>query len=241
MSIFEYTNETLMKIITQNDKLVDIVRYDFMLFSVLNRLGIDIAYGELTIRDACELKGLDTNFVVVVINTYLDEQYTPSSKEMNIPLDELIFYLEKSHLAYRDEFLPFLKQLFAALRELSPDSGVSMVDDIYIKAEKKFILHNLYEDEVVYPYVMDILNGENVIMDKDINEFINLSEEFHHNNFNEEVNDLLNIFLKYVNPTCPAEMGKFVGVLISFIRDLVHHMAIEDRYFYSRVKKMIYG
>lgn len=230
-----------MKIITQDDKLADIVRNNFMLFSVLSRLGIDIAYGELTIKEACELKGLNINLFVVVTNTYVDEQYTPSCKEMNIPLDELISYLRKSHNAYREEFLPFLKQFFISIREFAPNCGVKMVNDVYIKAQNTFISHNLYEDEVVYPYVTNILKGGEYVEDKEINEFIDLSEDFFHTNFNEEVNDLLNIFLKYVEPSCQTEMGKLIGVLVSFTRDLAHHMAIEDKYFYARVKKIIYG
>lgn len=229
-----------MKIITQNDRLADIVRDNFMLSSVLSRLGIDIAYGELTIKEACELKGLDINLFVVVTNTYIDEQYTPSRSEMNIPLDELISYLGNSHTTFREDFLPFLKQLFIAIREFSPNSEVAMVNDVYIKVQNTFIAHNLYEDEVVYPYVMNILMGNEYIEDKEINEFINLSEGFHHTNFNEEINDLLNIFLKYVKPTCQGEICKLIGVLVHFTRDLVHHMAIEDKYFYSRVKKLIY-
>jgi len=226
-----------MKRITPNDKLADIVSENFMLFSVLNRLGIDMAYGELTVREACELRTLDINLFIVVVNTYIDNKYVPCKEHMNLSLKDLMSFLTKSHIAFREEFLPMLKGLFLEIREKDPKSGVAMVNDVYVKAQDQFVKHNIYEDEVVYPYVMKIIEGDNYEEDEEINNFIATSENSRHLKFNEEMQDLLYIFLKYVRPTCQLEMGKLIGVLTSFKTDLAHHMAIEDTYFYSQIKK----
>lgn len=230
-----------MDIVNQDSKLAEIVRKDFMLFSVLKRLGIDIAYRELTVKQACNLKNIDINLFLVVVNSFVNPQYTPNNESLCFPTKDLMNYLSKTHNLFRDEYIPIMRDLFKSIRELDPDCGVIFVNDVYIKAQTMFIEHNTYEDEFVYPYIIDVCENGKTDVNQEFMDFINLSEPAHHMKFVEEMDDLLNIFLKYVRPTCQSEMFKLVAVLTSFSKELANHMLVEDKFFYPRIKKLVHG
>lgn len=240
MIIFDAKHKK-MNIITQDNKLADIVRKEFMLFSILHRLGINMAYDNLTIRQACDRNNIDLNLFLLIVNTYVSPEYTPRDEVLNFSLKDLIDFLGKSHEAFKYDYLPTMKNLFLKIRELDPTCGIEMVNDVYMKAQSMFVKHINYENKEVFPYVIDVCINKSKALNRDILDFINSSEHAEHSQFNEELCDLVSIFIKYVRPTCHAEMATLVGVLTSFSRDLAHHMAVENKYLYPRIYKQLHG
>ena len=47
------------------------------LIPVLNRFGICLGVGDLSVGELCEEYGLNTDFILTVLNVYLDESYLP--------------------------------------------------------------------------------------------------------------------------------------------------------------------
>lgn len=228
-----------MKIFTLNDKLADIVRKDILLFSVINRLGITNSYGELTIEEACKREGISNNLFLVIVNTFVNNNYTPDDHLIDFSIDELVKYFEKSHELYNNYFIPSMQELFVKMRKLDSNTNVSYVNSVYIKAQKMFTDHYSYEDKIVFPCIINSVQNNTFITNNDVIDFVLGSDD--HNVFVEELDDLLNIFLKYVNSNCRNDMAELLAIMHSFSRDLSHHMLIEDKYFYSRIRKYIHG
>jgi iron-sulfur cluster repair protein YtfE (RIC family) len=230
-----------MNVITQDSLLAKVVRDNFLLFPVLNRLGVDITYKELSVKQVCEIKSIDINLFLLVVNTFVNPYYTPCNESLNFPLKDLMGYLSQSHKLFRDYYLSIMKDLFKRIRDIDPNCGVVLVNDVYIKAQSMFLKHINYEDEIVYPHIMNVCEYLIVERNVELEKFVDFSEAVQHKKFIEEMDDLLAIFLKYVSPTCNLEMSKLVAVLSSFSDELAHHMLIEDKYLYPRFKKVLYG
>ena len=47
------------------------------LIPVINRLGIRLGLGDKTVEEICKEHSIDTDFLLAVINTFLNEEYFP--------------------------------------------------------------------------------------------------------------------------------------------------------------------
>ena len=230
-----------MKEITLRDKLADIVKQEFMLYSIFERLGINVAYKELTVDDVCEINGINRNLFLIVANTYINNNYIPEEEVLNFPVSNLVDYLNNTHSTYNNSFIPRMQNLFRKIRDLDPTAKVHLVNDVYLKTQKTFIEHYEYEDNVVFPAIIKSVTDDIDVSDKEVINFITDIENDEHLRFVEALEDLLSIFLKYVKPNCRKEMVELLAILDTFTKDLTHHMLIEDRYLYSRIKNCVNG
>lgn len=230
-----------MKEITLRDKLSDIVRQEFMLYSIFERLGVNVLLKELTVNDACEINGVNKNLFLTVVNTFINSNFIPDNSALDFSMKDLVAYLTKSHKAYDISFIPRMRELFLKIRNLDPSSGVKLVNDIYVKTQKKFIKHYKHENTVIFPAIVAISDGDVKDCDEKLVDFISTFDSGVHEVFVDAIEDLLNIFIKYVKPNCKPEIVELLAVLDTFSKDLTHHMLIEDKYLYSRIKSGFNG
>ena len=96
------------------------------MIQVIRRFGFSIGVGEVTIREACEVHGIDVVFFLSVVNTFLNSRYYPekSASVSNLPL--LLDYLGKTDRYYLEVLLPNIDRHFGLLASRIPnekDSG----------------------------------------------------------------------------------------------------------------------
>ena len=66
-----------MSLIHSNMLMSEVVEAHTSLIPVLNRLGIRLGLKDKSIRQVCEEHQLDVDFLLVIINTFLNEEYFP--------------------------------------------------------------------------------------------------------------------------------------------------------------------
>lgn len=53
----------------------EVVEENTSLIPVINRLGIRLGLQDKTVREICEDHQIDTDFLLIIINTFLNEEY----------------------------------------------------------------------------------------------------------------------------------------------------------------------
>ena len=87
-----------MPLVYSNMPMSEVVEEHPSLIPVINRFGIRLGLGDLSIQTLCEEHGLDTDFLLVVINTFLNEEYFPEKKLQTFHTPpKLIGYLTKTN------------------------------------------------------------------------------------------------------------------------------------------------
>lgn len=112
-----------MAVYTKTSKLYEPVFEDPSIVSVLNRFGIFLGVGDDTIEEGCRKVGADVDFLLAVINTYLNQDYFPEKIANRTHLPKLIDYLEKTDLYYRHVQLPNIDRHFNLLLNRGNVSG----------------------------------------------------------------------------------------------------------------------
>ncbi|MCT4599510.1 MAG: hypothetical protein N4A32_01250 [Marinifilaceae bacterium] len=227
-----------MKRIPLDNKLVDVVRGDFLLFLIFYRLGMTEAYGNLTVRQACIKYKVDVDFCTLVVNSFLDRNYVPEFNVENISVDNIMTYLSRLHETYVNEYIREIKEKFISLRQLKSTRTLNMINKIFLKSENNYLLHQNYKLEYVYPYVEKYLKGELNELKDDIYFFIKYEEETYKDECEAEIDDLINLCLAYVPPGRQRESVILLGVLESFKRDVMHYLKIEQLCLFDRVRKL---
>ena len=83
-----------MAIICSDTKLCDIVITEPSCITVLNRFNIFLGLGDKTVNDICAEKGLNLDFFIAILNTYLNEDYMLEDALMSSNINDIIEYGE---------------------------------------------------------------------------------------------------------------------------------------------------
>ena len=84
-------------------KLADVIHADYSLLLLLHRFGINLGFGDKTVRECCEANHVSCTLFLMICNVYSNEQYLPTEKEIEgigANVDQLIAYLKNSHSYY---------------------------------------------------------------------------------------------------------------------------------------------
>ena len=93
-------------IYTAQDKLKDLISDNSRLLMVLNRFGISLGFGERSVKESCELQGVD-------VATFLSVANFIGKNERNvteISMASLISYLKQAHVYFLDYVLPMIRR-----------------------------------------------------------------------------------------------------------------------------------
>lgn len=218
-------------------KLVDLVFSNYRLLPVLKRLGVQLGFGEMTVGEFCQEKGIDVGFFLAIVNLYNDKDLISEEAFLKYPLQDLITFLVNSHDYYKKEVIAKHHDLFKQMKDntLKGIDGIDRIYDLYNKELKEFLAHMDYEDKVVYPYLLGIEgkkcekeDGYNIL--KNIDDF--------HTGLMEELYDMKSILLKYL--VCKDDVSISNELLFSifeFAEDLDIHSKIENSILLRYIKK----
>ncbi|MDR0763015.1 MAG: hemerythrin domain-containing protein [Bacteroidales bacterium] len=215
-------------------KLADLALTNCRLLYVFPLFGIEIGMGEITVKNACEKHGISTDFFLLVCNLYTFDEYMPDSDTLSqISLKDVLKYLRNSHTDYLKNRMPEIKNQILKQIDGSSAVHIKMLTEFCEKYIREVIIHFDYEENVVYPYISALLNG-----DKPKNYNIKQYED-NHSNIDAALEDLKNIIIKYLPPECTIEKWRDVLFdLFLFEDDLSKHTLIEDKVLISVVERI---
>ena len=84
-----------MPLVYPNMQLSEVVEEHPSLIPVINRFGIRLGLGDKSVKTLCEEHSLDMDFLLTVINTFLNEEYFPEKKLQTFHTSQIIDYLTK--------------------------------------------------------------------------------------------------------------------------------------------------
>lgn len=215
-------------------KLVDLIHVNYRLLLVLPRFGIKLGFGDKNVAEVCRRHDVPLHLFLLVCNVFTFDEYWPGKAELSsFPVDGLIRYLHNSHDYYSSDRIP---KIYAELEELTVQFEerqhkllIRFLDDY----RNEVVNHLNYEETVVFPYIRQLLAGEQP-KSYHIDQF-----EENHSNIEDKLNDLKNIIIKYLPNNCSEDLQTDLLFNLFLLEDdLNKHNQIEDRILVPLVEQL---
>ena len=178
------------KLYEADDKLISLIKDNYNVLQSLGSFGINLGFGDKTVREVCEMQNVDTYTFLAIVNLAING-YKSFDDFSRISIPTLMHYLHASHEYYLGFQLPFIrKELVDALDE--NDNLARLILKLYDEYADEINKHMKYEEKFLFPYVESLQNGT-PIKDYDIETFSK-----HHGQTDQKLRELKNIIIKYL-------------------------------------------
>ncbi len=136
-----------MSLIHPSTRLADVIIEQPQVLPVLNRFGIRLGVGRDTVAQICENHGLDTRFVLTILNTYLNDEYFPERHLLEFDIVQIVKYLRLTLEYYSTIQVPNIERHFSSLVARSgPHNNLEVFSKMWesVKTDlQAFIDHDL--------------------------------------------------------------------------------------------------
>ena len=218
-------------IITGSIKMADVIASDQRTMVLMPRFGIELGFGDKTVKQICVEKSIDLDFFLLMANTFLHPEYFPGKKLKNVDVRLLLLYLAKSHDYYLAEKVPYLQSLVEKFSGELMDPARMQLETFFSEYIMEVVEHIEYEEKVVFPYINDLVDRVEDHPTK-IEEGGYRIREFEekHDDIEEKLSDLKSLLVKYF----PCSRNRYLRILIlnelfDFEQDLINHARLEDK------------
>jgi regulator of cell morphogenesis and NO signaling len=217
-------------VISGSMKMADIIMADQRAMVLMPRFGIEMGFGDKTVKQICQQQGIQLDFFLLMVNIFLHPHYFPNKKLKNVDVKLLLLYLANAHDYYIREKIPALQWQFQGLMQELSHPAKSQLDSFFNDYIQEVIEHIEYEEQVVFPYIESLVMSQESSDDKNLPEYgIREFEERHHN-IEEKLSDLKNLLIKYF----PPDNGRYrrirlLNELFDLEQDLTNHARLEDK------------
>ena len=220
------------KMYEADDKMISLIADNYNLLESLGRFGINLGFGDKTVREVCEDQQVDTYTFLAIVNFSING-YRNIDDDGRISVPTILHYLKASHEYFLDFQLPNIrKELREALDE--NDNLARLIMKMYDSYAHEIRTHMKYEEQTVFPYV-DALLKEQSTGDFDIETFSK-----HHGQTTVRLRELKNIIIKYL-PSDAQRNNLLTTVLYDLYKNeewLGQHAEVEDYIFIPAIRRM---
>lgn len=234
-------------LIKTSSKLADAIHNNYLLLSILNRFGIHLGFGDKTVKQVCEEHGVNQQFFLEIVNSFLDSEYFPQSELQSFPIKLIIEYIKNSHSYYVNVKLPQIESKIAELTEGSCEENkkpYQLIANFFSQYKQELTEHTTNEENDVHPYILKIDKAyqENAITDEIIKlvkdeSISNYADD--HDNVEDKLFDLKNLIIKYIPPVEDYTLSNSILFeLFRLERDLNDHARIEEKVLVPKVQQL---
>jgi regulator of cell morphogenesis and NO signaling len=220
------------KMYEADDLLISIIRDNYNVLQSLGSFGINLGFGDKTVKEVCEYEGVDTYTFLAVVNFTINGHRNPDDAD-RVSIPTLMKYLRASHDYYLGFQLPFIRKELS--EALDPDNSVSnLVLKLYDEYARQIQLHMKYEERMVFPYVDNLLDGR-VTSGYDIETFSK-----HHGQTDQKLRELKQIIIKYL-PSDGLRNNQLSATLYDIYNNeewLALHAEVEDHIFIPAIRRL---
>ena len=220
-----------MILYNSDSKLYDVVINDPSVITVINRFNIFLGLGDKTVREFCELKKIDKNFFLTILNTYINEDYFPEEILKSFSISRIIGYLEKTNNYYQEFQLPNIERHFDHLimKSGSNDNNLSLLRKFFNELKQELI-SRIESDNKWFPYLIKL---DNIIKENDNKGEVppSYDEISNENNLIEDIlNDLKNFFIIHLHGTYDQNLCyAVINAIYTLEKDIKQNNRIRDR------------
>lgn len=224
-----------MKLYEAEDQMISLIRDNYNVLQALGAFGINLGFGDKTVREICEAQNVDTYTFLLVVN-FIINGYRHQGPDESISIPTLMRYLRASHEYFLDFQLPFIRRELEDA--LSDDSSMKqLILRLYSEYSRSILLHMKYEERTLFPYVDALLRGEKK-EDYDVETFSK-----HHGDTTAKLQELKNIIIKYLpsNGLCNNKLTATLYNIYNNEEWLQLHSNVEDEIFIPAIRNLENG
>lgn len=209
------------------DKMRDLVKDNSSLILVMGRFGISLGFGDKSVREICRMHNVDERTFLEVANFVSNRDYNYYS----LSLPSLMGYLKQAHEYFLDFNLPNIRRKLIEAIDCSGANDIAVLIvrfyDEYVTEVRK---HMEYENEVVFAYVEQLLQG-----------FLNRNYTISvfagkHAPIADKLKELKDMVIRYYPEKNNYLLNAVLLEIIMCEQDLTSHCMIEDRLFVPAVQ-----
>ncbi len=154
-----------MPLVYPTMKLSEVVEEHTSLIPVINRFGIRLGLGDKSVNQICEEYGIDPDFFLIVINTFLNEEYFPEKKLQMFHTSQIIDYLTKTNSYYGRYQLPNIERHLSSFISMSsPDNGsLNLIGKFFSSFKEELTARIENDGKVWFPYCLELSNKLNAL------------------------------------------------------------------------------
>lgn len=203
-----------------DDVIIDIINDDYTILPLLSRFSIPLGLGNETLNDVCRRNDIDVKALLLVLN-YIRTGIIDSSYISVVSPFEVVKFLKNSHDYFINyKFGHIRKNLIAAL-DLETNPTNNLILKFFDSFVKKVEDHFRYEENTVFPYVENLVDGKKSAYTIEI-------FERHHEEVVDALAELKNIIMRYYRTTAPNLMYDVLVDIYNCEEDLASHSDIEN-------------
>lgn len=220
------------KIYEAGDKMISLIKDNYDLLQSLGSFGINLGFGDKTVKEICEDNGVDTYTFLAVVNFAING-YSDFDNDEQLSVPTLLHYLEASHVYYLDFQLPFIRRELAESIDERDSLGI-LIMKFYDEYAKEIRRHMMYEEQTLFPYVNALLEGRTA-GDYTIETFSKTHEEA-----SEKLKELKILIIKYM-PSDARRNNQLMATLHDIYNNeewLSLHAQVEDKIFVPAIRRL---
>ena len=220
------------KMYEADDKMISLIRDNYDLLQALGSFGINLGFGDKTVRETCEDNDVDTYTFLAVVN-YAMNGYGEFDNDEQISVPTLLLYLQASHAYFLEFQLPYIR------RELSEsldenDSLGRLILKFYDEYAHEIRRHMQYEQKTLFPYVQQLIDGEPA------NDYNVETFSKHHGATDKKLRELKLLIIKYL-PQDGLHNNQLTATLHDIYENEVwlrQHAMVEDHIFVPAIRRL---
>ena len=221
-----------LKMYEPSDKMITLIKDNYSVLQALGAFGINLGFGDKTVRETCELNGVDTYTFLAVVNFTING-YSHAEDDDQISVRTLLHYLEASHSYYLDFQLPFIRRELEESLDADDQLG-HLIMRLYDEYAHEIRRHMKYEEKTLFPYVHSLLDGQ-PMNDYNIETFSK-----HHEQTDKKLREVKLMIIKYL-PADDQLNNKLTATLYDIYNNeewLRQHAEVEDSIFIPAIRRL---
>jgi len=219
-----------LKVYEADDKLINIIHDDYSILQVIGSFGINMGFGDKTVREVCEEQGVDTFTFMAVVN-YCINGFKDNDAIKKVSVKTLLHYLRAAHNYFIDFELPYIRKELIDSIDMD-DSLAKLIIKVYDSYSASIKSHMQFEEKTVFPFVENLLMGR-ISNNSPVETFSK-----HHSQTGHKLQELKNIIIKYL-PADKLRNNRLSATLYDIYnteRWLYLHVEVEEEIFLPAIK-----
>ena len=206
----------MLPIISAETKLSKIIIEDPSILSVLNRFGISLGVGDLTIEQICNKKDLNTTFFTTILNTFRDPNFFPEKTLYSFRAHLIVDYLKKTNQSYIQFQLPNIERHLSLLISKSDSTGSNLLIIMnFFREVKAELMQRIYDDDNRwFPEILALEQQCDTVPDSPLSTHgIDTQDAIE-----DKVNDLISMFVIHLKGDYDMNLGQAVLLALDSIK-----------------------
>lgn len=143
-----------MPLVYPNMQLSEVVEEHPSLIPVINRFGIRLGLGDKSVKTLCEEYRLDPDFLLTVLNTFLNEEYFPEKKLQTFHASQIIDYLTKTNQYYQRYQLPNIERHLSSFISMSTpgNNTLNLIGKFFSSFKEELTIRIVQDENEWFPY-----------------------------------------------------------------------------------------